>query len=85
MAILRYNDHYISVFLTPDKSGNSSCLAFVEIRHKQDRSPITRLVLEEAFANATEARVYGLKMGKKWIDERRAESKVLKSGGAVTK
>jgi hypothetical protein len=52
MAVLRYNDHYISVFLTPDKSGNSSRIPFVEIRHKQDRGPVARLMLDEAFANA---------------------------------
>ena len=37
MPSLRYGDYYISVFHTPDKSGNSSCIAFVEIRHQRDR------------------------------------------------
>ncbi|HEX2933197.1 MAG TPA: hypothetical protein VHV54_25940 [Candidatus Binatia bacterium] len=83
MAVLRYNDHYISVFLTPDKSGNSSCIPFVEIRHKHDHGPVARLMLDEAFATAIEASVYGLKRGKQWIDEKLAASKALKAGGAV--
>jgi hypothetical protein len=62
--VLRYSDHYISVFLTPDKFGNSSCAPFVEIRHKQDQGPVAGLMLDEVFANAADASVYGLKMGK---------------------
>jgi hypothetical protein len=40
-------------------------------------------MLNEAFATAVEASVYGLKRGKQWIDEKLAASKALKAGGAV--
>lgn len=74
MAVKGYNGHYISVFLTPDKSGNSSCVPFVEIRHKGDQSPLARLMLEEAFGSADDANAHGLEVGKKWVDERNAKS-----------
>ena len=72
MAVQGYNGHYISVFLTPDKSGNSSCVPFVEIRHKGDQGPLARLMLEEAFERADDANAHGFAMGKKWVDERSA-------------
>ena len=70
MAVLRYSNHYISVFLTPDKSSNSSCVLVVEIRHKRDHSPIARLVSGEAFVTTEDASARGFELGKKWIDER---------------
>jgi hypothetical protein len=70
MAVLRYSNHYISVFLTPDKSGNSSCILVVEIRHKRDHSPIARLVSGEAFATVEDASARGFELGRKWIDDR---------------
>ena len=85
MAVLRYHDHYISVFLTPDKSGKSSCIPFVEIRHKRDHSPVARLMLDEAFTTALDASTHGLEMGKKWIDERDAKRKSLRSDRVVKK
>ena len=50
MATQRYNDYYISVLHTPDNSGNSSCIPFVEIRHKRGHDPEARLMLNEALA-----------------------------------
>jgi hypothetical protein len=74
MAVQGYKGHYISVFLTPDKSGNSSCVPFVEIRHNGDQGPLARLMLEEAFESAVEASAYGFKVGKQWVDERNAKT-----------
>jgi hypothetical protein len=85
MAVLGYNGHYISVFLTPDKSGNSSCIPFVEIRHKGDRGPLARLMLKEAFETADAASAHGLEMGKKWVDEQNTKNKLMQIGGAVRK
>lgn len=85
MAVLRYNDHYISVFLTPDKSGDSSCIPFVEIRHKRDSHPVARLVSGEAFTTAAEASAHGVDEGKKWIDDQIAERKpAARPSGVVT-
>ena len=70
MAVLRYRDHYISVLLTPDKSGTLSYIPIVEIRPKRDNNPAARLILTAAFATFTDARAQGLNAGKKWVDER---------------
>jgi hypothetical protein len=70
MAVLRYSNHYISVFLTPDKSSNSSCILVVEIRHKRDHSPIARFVSGEAFVTTEDASARGFELDKKWIDDR---------------
>jgi hypothetical protein len=85
MAVLRYNDHYISVFLTPDKSGASSCIPFVEIRHKHDHGPMARLTPSEAFASELDASAYGFKMGKQWIDEKLAADKAPRASGILSK
>lgn len=77
MAVLSYNNHYISVVLTPDKSGNSSCVPVVEIRHKRDKSPLTRLVISEAFTSTRNAKAYAFEIGKKWVDERYPKSPLL--------
>ena len=47
----------------------------VEIRHKRDNNPAARLVSTEAFLRFTEARIHGLDMGKKWIDEQTPKPK----------
>jgi hypothetical protein len=83
MAVLRYNGYYISVFHTPDRSGNSSCIPFVEIRQKRDHGPGTRLMLSEAFSTAQDASAHGFEMGKHWIDARLTKSKSPESGGIV--
>lgn len=83
MAVLRYNGYYISVFHTPDRSGNSSCIPFVEIRHKRDHSPATRLMLNESFIIAQDASAHGFEMGKQWVDARVAKSNSPQSGGVV--
>ena len=75
MAVLLCRDRYISVLLAPDKSGNSSYIPIVEIRHKRDNNPAARLVSTEAFLRFTEARIHGLDMGKKWIDEQTPKPK----------
>ncbi len=85
MAVLRYSGYYISVFLTPDKSGHSSCIPFVEIRHKGDPGPLVRLMLKEAFETAVDANAHGLKMGKNWVDEEIAKNKLMLLGRAMTK
>jgi len=85
MAVLRYDDYYISVFHTPDRSGNSSCIPFVEIRHKRDHSPTARLMLNEAFTTAQDASAHGFEMGKQCVDARVAKSNSPQSGGVVTK
>jgi hypothetical protein len=82
MAVLGYNGHYISVFLTPDKSGHSACIPFVEIRHRVDQNPLARLMLKEAFVTAEEASAHGLDAGKKWVDERNAKVKAKEVGEA---
>jgi len=61
MAVLRYNGYYVSVFHTPDRSGNSSCIPFVEISHKRDHGPATRLMLNEAFTTAQDGAPTGLR------------------------
>lgn len=75
MAVLRYLNHYISVLLTPDKSGNFSYIPIVEVRHNRDNNPMARLVSTEAFANFTEARAYGFTVGKNWVDEQNVKRK----------
>ena len=84
MAVLRYNGYYVSVFHTPDRSGNSSCIPFVEIRHKRDHGPGTRLMLNEAFTTAQDASAHGFGIGKQWVDARFAKSNSPQSGGVVT-
>ena len=64
MPALYYRNHYISVFQIPDKSGNSSCIACVEIRHKLEGSPSARLMLNGPFSTAHEASEHGFVMGK---------------------
>lgn len=70
MTVLLYNNHYISVLLTPNKSGDSAYNAVVEIRNKRENQPAARLIIGEAFASAADASTRGVEMGKKWIDER---------------
>jgi hypothetical protein len=82
---LRYNDYYISVFHIPDKSGNSSCIPCVEMRHKRDQSPSARLTINEAFSSAQDASAHGFAMGKQWVDERVAQRISAQSGGIATK
>lgn len=84
MAVLHYNGYYLSVFLTPDKSGNLSCIPFVEIRNKRSHDPAARLMLNEAFSTADEASAHGFDMGKQWVDERVAIRKPVQAGGVVT-
>jgi hypothetical protein len=79
MAVLSYRDHYISVLLTPDKSGTFSYIPIVEIRPKRDNNPAARLILTEAFATFTEARAQGLDAGKKWVDERNPKRKSVEA------
>jgi hypothetical protein len=80
MAVLLYNNHYISVFLTPDKAGDLSYVAVVEIRNKRDNDPAARLIMGEAFATTEDASVRGFEMGRKWIDERQPKSRGQKTG-----
>lgn len=84
MAVVRYRNYYISVLLTPDKSGNSSCIPFAEIRHKGDHSPVARLMFSEAFDDANDATSHGLVMGKKWVDEKEAANKSKQSSESGT-
>ncbi len=70
MPNLRYRNYYISVFHMPDKSGNSSCIACVEIRHKVDDSPAARVMLSGGFHTAQEASEHGFELGKQWVDDR---------------
>ena len=79
MAVLLYKDHYISVLLTPDKSGDSSCIAVVEMSNKRDNNPAARVVIGEAFATTEDASVRGFELGKKWIDERQPKSSEQKT------
>ena len=72
MPGLYYRNHYISVFQIPDKSGNSSCIACVEIRHNLEGSPSARLMLNGPFSIAHEASEHGFVMGKRWVDDRLA-------------
>jgi len=85
MATQRYNNYYISVFHTPDNSGKSSCIPFVEIRHKRDHDPETRLMLNESFSTAREANTHGFAMGKRWVDERIAKGNSVQLGAVATK
>jgi hypothetical protein len=80
MTVLLYNNHYISVLLTPDKSGDSAYNAVVEIRNKRENHPAARLIIGEAFATAADASTRGVEMGKKWIDERQSKSRAQKAG-----
>jgi hypothetical protein len=81
----RYSDYYISVFHTPDQSGNASCVPFVEIRHKRDRGPEVRLMLNEAFSSEREASTRGFAAGKQWVDERLAKRNPMTSTGIAKK
>jgi hypothetical protein len=72
MTVLLYNNHYISVLLTPDKSGVSAYNAVVEIRNKRENHPAARLIIGEAFASVADASTRGVEIGKKWIDERQS-------------
>ena len=69
MPSLRYRNAYISIFHIPDKSGNSSCIAYVEIRHKLEGSPSARLVLNGPFSDAHPAREHAFAMEKERIDD----------------
>jgi hypothetical protein len=73
MPNLRYKDHYISVFHMPDKVGGFSCTPCVEIRHKLDSSPTTRLVFEESFSTGHAATEHGFAHAKQWIDVNAAQ------------
>jgi hypothetical protein len=79
MTVLLYDNHYISVLLTPDKSGDSAYNAVVEIRNKRENHPVARLIIGEAFATATDASTRGVEIGKKWIDERQSKSREQKA------
>ena len=68
MPSLRYRNAYISIFHIPDKSGNSSCIAYVEIRHKLEGSPSARLVLNGPFSDAHQAREHAFAMEKERIE-----------------
>lgn len=72
MPRLRYRNYYISVFHVPDKSGNSSCIPCLEIRHKLDHGPAARLTLSDAFGSAPEATEHGFAVGRRWVDDRLA-------------
>ncbi len=85
MATQRYNDYYISVFHTPDNSGSSSCIPFVEIRHKRGHDPEARLMLNEAFSTARDANAHAFTMGKRWVDERIAKGNSVQLGAVATK
>ena len=74
MATQRYNNYYISVFHTPDNSGESS-----------DQDPETRLMLTESFSTARDANTHGFAMGKRWVDERIAKGNSVQSGAVATK
>lgn len=71
MSSLRYKDYYISVFHIPDKAGGFSCRPCVEIRHKLDTSPTTRLLFEESFAAGQAATTHGVEFAKQWIDAKK--------------
>src|SRR5262245_20618895 len=79
MPRLRYKDYYISVFHTPDKSGNLSCVPFVEIHHKRGRGLEVRLMLNEAFSTAFDASAHGFAMGKQWVDEQISQRNPVRS------
>ena len=85
MATQRYNDYYISVLHTPDNSGNSSCIPFVEIRHKRGHDPEARLMVNEAFSTARDANAHGFTIGKRWVDERIAKGNSVQLGAVATK
>jgi hypothetical protein len=67
-TIITFN--YISVFHTPDKSDNSYCVPFVQIRHKSAHSPEARLMLNDAFDTACDASAHSFAVGKQWVDRR---------------
>jgi hypothetical protein len=73
MPSLRYKDHYISVVELPDKSGKSSLILCVEIRHERDRVPPARLMLEQSASMVKDARAHGFATGKQWIDRQSAD------------
>lgn len=78
MPILRYREYYISVFHVPDKSGDASCIASVEIRHKLDDQPTVRLRARLTRAMLSEANEQGFAMGKRWVDDQLS----MKSGSS---
>jgi hypothetical protein len=69
MPILRYRDYYISVLHVPDKSGDASCIACVEVRHKLDGHPTVRFQSRSTTAILSETNEQGFAMGKRWIDD----------------
>ena len=76
MPSLRYRDYYISVLHIPDKSGDSSCIACVEIRHKLHDSPAAKGMLSGALLVAHDVDKHGFTMGKQWVDDRIAKKSV---------
>ena len=64
MPNLRYRNYYISIFHLPDKSGDSSCIGCVEIRHKLNDSPAARVMLSDGFHTVHEPSDHGFEMGK---------------------
>jgi hypothetical protein len=69
MPVLRYREHYISVIHIPDKSGDGSCIASVEIRHRLDDHPTVRLRARSTRALLSEANEQGFAIGKRWVDD----------------
>jgi hypothetical protein len=71
MPGVRYKNHYISVVHLPDKSLESACTCYVEIRQEREQVLSTRLILGEGFKTEQDATERGFAVGKQWVDQRR--------------
>lgn len=74
MPQVRHKKHYISVLHLPDKSGESSCICCVEIRHEREQVLSTRLMLNQRFATEQDATERGFAVGKQWVDQRSGDN-----------
>lgn len=70
MPKVRHRNHYISVIHLPDKSGKSTCVCCVEIRHEREQVLSTRLMLDRSFDTEQDATEHGFAAGKQWVDQR---------------
>lgn len=75
MSTLRYKDYYISILHLPDKSGRSSSIACVEVRHELDSVPTVRWMLDAASNNAG-THAQRAAVAKQWIDRQSAHKDV---------
>ena len=67
MPVLVHRNHYISVHTTPDTLDQALFVPKVDITSKDGRS-ILKIAPNQAFADESDAEVYGFELGKNWID-----------------